>query len=152
MMAQIPGHEPGSESQIGLTDFPIDDIKVTCAAYWNSPGSADRLGYALLWLAPAAPVNWTFVGAGFADGGTITGSFVWDAALSSMISWDVSVAGGNTGTFPGFTYSNATSTFFLQNLGNPEDTFLFTQNASTRVLRVTPVSALTDLGGAVALH
>jgi len=72
----------------------------------------------------------------FDDGGTVSGSFDWDGVLCCanpiLQNWDITVSGGNTGEFPTFEYTPATSTsngffdaqppfdvaFVLQGLGN----------------------------------
>lgn len=57
--------------------------------------------------AKAATVGWSLENAGFGDGGTISGSFNWDTDLNSLLSWNFTVAGGNTANFPSpFTFSN----------------------------------------------
>src|SRR5215510_9251983 len=61
--------------------------------------------------ARATPVSWTVAG-DFADGGAVSGSFTYDAATNAMSAWSLTVAGGNTGTFPAFTYSDAISGSF----------------------------------------
>jgi len=57
----------------------------------------------------AASVSWTITGGTFTDGGTLTGTFVYDAVAQSFGTYTLSVAGGSTAQFPAFTYTNANS-------------------------------------------
>jgi len=52
--------------------------------------------------AEADPVTWTFVGGSFMDGGTISGSFTFDADTGLFSNIDVTTAGGS---FPGAHYT-----------------------------------------------
>lgn len=62
----------------------------------------------------AATIRYTFVGAEFADGGTISGFFDWDTSLDdlhpayegSSLNFEISVSGGNETAFPAFTYTD----------------------------------------------
>ena len=104
-------------------------------------------------LACAAPVTWRLVGVQFADGGTATGSFVYESANQSITSWNIQVQGGNTGTFPPFDYvpgASTTLTFLVPN--EPVRTLFFSQNNATRRLRMQPGSPMTDAGGAFGLN
>jgi hypothetical protein len=57
--------------------------------------------------AKAATTTWSLQNASFGDGGTISGMFNWDTDLNSLLSWNFTVAGGNTTDFPSpFTFSN----------------------------------------------
>lgn len=104
-------------------------------------------------LASATPVRWVFANARFADGGTITGRFTYDADTNVVSNWNVSVAGGNTATFPPITYDTTTSITGAQPLiGNTQTTVLFYLNGSPRTLRVTPVTDFTNAGGTVAIN
>jgi hypothetical protein len=100
----------------------------------------------------AEALTWTLNGATFADGGTATGTFDFDAATSTLSNWNISVDGGDTGSFPPFTYAVGTATASIANLGNPTDTFLFTKISDVRELRMTPLQNLTDSGGTVPLN
>lgn len=120
------------------------------------PGRAARIACALLFgfplLACAIPVRWTFANARFADGGTITGKFTYDADTNIVSNWSVSVSGGNTTDFPAVVYDTSTSTSGAQPLADPQKTVLFFLNDSERVLRVTPVTDFTDAGGTLAIN
>lgn len=103
-------------------------------------------------LSYATPVRWTFANARFADGGTITGTFTYDADTDAVTNWNVSVAGGNTTDFPPITYNATTSTAGAGPLFDPEKCMQFYVNNSTRGLRVTPVTNLSNAGGTVAIN
>lgn len=64
------------------------------------------------------------------------------------------MSGGNEGTFPPFTYSPATSSGSLNDTIFPVDTFFFQTLSGPpfRQLRLTPVMALSNAGGTVALN
>src|SRR5271167_3686441 len=103
----------------------------------------------------AAPVTWTLTGVTFSDGGTATGTFTWNADTQTIGAYSITVTGGNTTTFPTFTYDNADSS--LQFLG----TFLFTgplnpainpASNGNREFRVNPDLSLTDGGGSIGLN
>lgn len=100
----------------------------------------------------AGQVNWTLSGVTFDDGGTASGSFIYDADSHTFSAWSISVAGGNTANFPAVTYGFPNSTVQSFNGGNPQDTILFALNGSARELRMTPTAALTDSAGTVALN
>lgn len=57
--------------------------------------------------AQADLIEWKLNNGNFADGGSITGSFVWDTVLNESVSWNFNVAGGDTATFAPFTYSES---------------------------------------------
>lgn len=100
----------------------------------------------------AVPIIWTLNGVTFDDGGMATGSFDFDADTSTLLNWDISVSGGNTGSFPALTYStaNASSSYYV-GMGNSTHTIQFNLSSSNREVRLTPVSDLTNAGGTVAL-
>jgi hypothetical protein len=64
--------------------------------------------------ADATVIRYTFTDTTFEDNGTVTGYFDWDTNLSNITSayngasanFAVSVAGGDTATFPPFTYTD----------------------------------------------
>jgi hypothetical protein len=98
-------------------------------------------------------VRWTFTDARFTDGGTITGSFVYDADTQQVPEWSVSVAGGETSAFPPLTYTELNgSADSGKNPGNSQPTVYFYLGGSQRVLRVTPMDALTNAGGDTAIN
>jgi hypothetical protein len=101
--------------------------------------------------ANAFPVTWTLSGVTFSDGGTATGSFVYDFDTNTISTWSVSVAGGDTQTFPPVTYDATTSS---ASYSTPTDVgAFFALNApSTRQLRLPAVSQLSDTGGTLAVN
>ena len=96
-----------------------------------------------------AVVTWNLNNITFNDGATATGSFNWDADSSTASNWNISVSAG---TLSAFSYTTSDSQFWLLNMGNPLMAFDFQMNGSTRELRLTPISALTDAGGTVAIN
>jgi len=106
-------------------------------------------------LSLAAPVTWTLQNVTFTDGGTATGSFVYDASTGIVSSYSISVAGGNTETFPTFTYQNGT----LHNSGAsavPQDGVIdfdtdIVSYGESRLLAL-PVLPLPSTGGTVSLN
>jgi hypothetical protein len=116
----------------------------------------------LLWPArtfadPADTVNtWILQNAVFSDGGTATGSFVFDSTTNTILSYDIAVSGGDTTTFPAFIFQNGIGdnlfafavvsegflTFDTDILGGPN-------NNLTLQLRL-PVFPLPGTGGTVA--
>jgi hypothetical protein len=66
--------------------------------------------------AQAASILWTLHNGGFNDGGSVSGSFVWDTDLATVTSWNFAVSGGDTAAWPPVTYSNATSSFDAANI------------------------------------
>jgi hypothetical protein len=104
-------------------------------------------------LASAAPVTWRLVGVRFADGGTASGSLVYESADQTITSWNVQVQGGGTSTFPPFAYvPNTSTTLTFQVPNEPVRTLFFSQNNSTRRLRMQPSAPMTDAGGAFSLN
>jgi hypothetical protein len=115
-----------------------------------------RLAFLILLFASAAahavPVTWTVQGAMFDDGGTLTGSFVWDSDTRAVVSYDLWVSGGNTAKFAPFNYKNGAAhntrvwvgsfIFFDTDLANPPYV-----DASRQLRLPVSASVLTDLGG-----
>jgi len=103
----------------------------------------------------AEPVTWTLSGVTFADGGTASGSFVYDAdnpVPYVVLNWSISVAGGDTATFPTLTYDQSNSSGYYAN-NNPTATGAsFSLNGSTRQIRLPGTSALTDAGGTIPVN
>ncbi|HSN01058.1 MAG TPA: hypothetical protein VLS52_08635 [Rudaea sp.] len=103
----------------------------------------------------AFPVTWTLSGATFNDGGTATGSFVYDADTNTLSSWSVSVAGGNTATFPAITYDNISDSSTVSGQGATLTGVMLcsggTCSGSVRQLRMPAVSPLTNAGGTIAI-
>ena len=102
---------------------------------------------ASLFLAPqshAAPLTWHLQGATFPDGGTASGSFVYDAATNAYSSINIVTTGGTV--LPGATFTVLTSgdaTFF----GALEPTVV----PGSRFLQLAFASALTGAGGSINL-
>src|SRR5262245_30771823 len=82
-------------------------------------------------FATAAPVTWMVTGT-FEDGGSVGGSFVFDAATNTVPTWNVSVSGGNTGVFPALTYSTDAIPVYYNAFGFPEVSLSFPDPNSTR--------------------
>ena len=111
-------------------------------------------GFLLLMCSVAAHAGvatWTLNGVTFADGGTVSGSFDYDADTNTISDWSLDIAGGDTGTFPVITLDTGNSTVFIGNTGDPQDRITFSLNGDTRQLRMTPVDALTNMGGTTDL-
>lgn len=66
----------------------------------------------LVGVSSADPIHWTLSNVVFTDGGTATGYFDFDASNNSLSAWNISVSGGNTGTFPAMTYNTSNSSLF----------------------------------------
>lgn len=99
-------------------------------------------------VALATPVTWTLTGVTFADGGTATGWFVYDADTGAISDWSVSVAGGDTATFPALTYMPATGGAL--NSVSTAGLINFTLTGTNRQIRLAFASPLTNAGGTVA--
>jgi hypothetical protein len=100
----------------------------------------------------AFPVTWTLSGATFSDGGTATGSFVYDVDTGTLSNWSVSVAGGNTGTFPPITYDTTSGSSSVSGQGSTTTgVMLCISSCNSRELRMPSVSVLTDAGGTIAI-
>jgi hypothetical protein len=89
----------------------------------------------------------------FNDGGTATGSFVYNADTNQVTAWKISVAVGDTSVFPPFTYSPASGSFC--NFPNGSiDEYVFSASVtslcgSARFLRFVFAASLTDAGGQI---
>jgi hypothetical protein len=108
-------------------------------------------------FASAKSVTWTLNNVVFRDGGTATGSFVFDANdgdVGSVSSWNVSVTGGDPG-FPAFTYESDGNQFAGTYSDQTIDQYFSFNNLppqnDTRLIRIGPSQPLTDAGGTVAL-
>jgi hypothetical protein len=60
----------------------------------------------------AGTVIWT-LSATFSDGGTASGSFIFDADTGAFSDWNITTSGGNTSNFPAFVFSPSNSLFNL---------------------------------------
>lgn len=104
-------------------------------------------------MAPASfgsTVTWNLNNVTFSDAATATGSFDFDADTQTLSNWNISVT---SGTLSAFTYTPADSTAgsYFQESGYQNE-LLFMVNGSTRQLRMTPLTALTDAGGTVNIN
>ena len=106
--------------------------------------------------APSAstPKTWTLGEVAFSDGATASGSFVFDAATHVASDWNITTTAG--AGFSVTTYTPGNSTFSYFNFGNPQNTLQFQSNTEVgpsgsnyRQIRITPLAALTNAGGAV---
>jgi hypothetical protein len=76
---------------------------------------------------------------------------VWNADTKTLSNWDISTTAG---ALSAFTYTPADSSGgnYYQGIPGYQNEFLFMVDTSTRLLGITPVAALTDAGGAVAIN
>ena len=98
----------------------------------------------------ASTVTWNLSNVKFSDTGTASGSFNWNVDTNTLSNWNISV---NSGVFSALTYTPTDSTAgsYFQQAGYQNE-LLFSLNGSTRQLRLTPLSALTDSGGTVPIN
>lgn len=103
------------------------------------------LGLAAHSAAWAVPLTWTISGT-FDDGGTLNGSFVYDADTDMVSNWNLMVAGGDT-ALPTFTYTPSNS-------GSPDggsidgfEIFVFTTPGFSRFMGFPLNPNLTNAGG-----
>src|SRR6185436_1870527 len=61
--------------------------------------------------AMAIPVTWTMSGVTFDDGGTASGSFVYDADTDLISTWSLGIVAGSVSALPSFTYNSTTSKY-----------------------------------------
>jgi len=101
----------------------------------------------------ADPVTWTITGGTFTDGGTLTGSFVFDADTVTFSQVNLTVSGGNTTAFPAFTYTDSNSRAQDFGVAQGHVVYLFTVTGSptNRQLILAFVPNLTNAGGPVSL-
>jgi hypothetical protein len=108
--------------------------------------------------AEAAPVTWDLDNVAFADGGTATGSFVFDASTDTYTAWsitttattDAAADGGyplNGATYTYNTVTGASSDYYL----NPYGLDVRTANSADN-LALNFASMLTGAGGTIALR
>jgi hypothetical protein len=106
----------------------------------------------------AFPVTWTLSGVTFVDGGTASGSFVYDADTNNVSgilnTFSISVAGGDVKTFPPITYDASNSAGFMADHGAGDfgAVFSINQPEPRRGIRIPAMSVLTDAGGTLALN
>jgi uncharacterized protein (TIGR03437 family) len=115
-----------------------------------------RIGF-LIFLCSAAAfgyqVTWTVSGT-FDDGGTLSGTFVFDADTGTIDTWNVVAGAGST--LGAVTYTPATSfSDFTASGSVPQcpmgNCIYFNVNGNARYLLLGFATALTDNGGSVAL-
>jgi len=96
--------------------------------------------------------TWRLDNVTFDDGGVAAGTIEFDFATSSVVSWEVTVSGGDTGTFAPITYDPGNSTAIaFDTSAFDQDTIQLTQNGSTRQLRITPTAPLDGTQGLVSV-
>src|SRR5258708_7257972 len=59
----------------------------------------------------AGDVSWSVTSGTFSDGGTLTGTFIYNSDTGGMRTWNLSTSGGDTANFPVFTYTPGNSSF-----------------------------------------
>jgi hypothetical protein len=100
----------------------------------------------------AAPVKWEISGLTFADGGSGSGYFVFDADTAAVSDWEIDVAGGTTTDLPAIQYNvNNSSSDARASDFSDELMIVFDINIGLRQLRITPFSSLTNSGGSIAI-
>jgi hypothetical protein len=93
--------------QVSKSRFLLRSSGGTTVKIWISP----ILFVLLLFVsatAVAKPVIWNLQNAVFNDGGTATGYFVFEPNTNTIVSYNIATSGGDTATFPGFTFQNGT--------------------------------------------
>ncbi|MGH9487004.1 MAG: PEP-CTERM sorting domain-containing protein [Terriglobales bacterium] len=109
--------------------------------------------------ARAGALTWQLNGVTFADGGTATGSFSYDAASNSMTAWSISTSGGDTADFPAFTFNPSNSFFLFE--GYPTaapwsyvfstDQVYSAYSDENLFFSINPAAQLTDAGGDISI-
>jgi hypothetical protein len=94
----------------------------------------------------AVPVQWTFSGITFNDGGTASGTFVYDAATNTYSGINVTVTGGSLSSVSYIAQHPIASATVLAFLPSASGDL-----TGLRVLVLSPSGALTDSGGARTL-
>ena len=100
-------------------------------------------------LAVAQYVEAGFSGVAFSDGGTVTGSFVYDTSTDNVVNWEFEIAGGMTDNFPPLAWNIRNSSVRIFDAGDLQPRITFTQVAEAsnpRQLRITPSLPLSSLG------
>ncbi len=110
--------------------------------------------------ATGVPVTWTLSNATFNDGGTVTGSFVYNAESGAVSNWNIVTTAGST--LPAFTYTPSNSTAYGGLTAVDCNCIQFTSNelfsnglpppenySENRLLVLTFDAPLTDSGGTV---
>lgn len=117
-------------------------------------GKLRKLGSLLFMLsvgAYASPLTWTLQGFTFGDGGTASGSFVFDASSGAYSSINISTTSGSVLTGATYMFPDPANAPF----NGPAELFVVTSNApdltGTPVLTLIWASNLTNAGGTVPL-
>ncbi|MCX7099612.1 MAG: hypothetical protein NTV43_17095 [Methylococcales bacterium] len=111
------------------------------------------------WPAQASIIEWTLNNVTFSDGGTASGSFIWNSSTNAISTWTIQVSGGSTDflaiSYTPFQPSGTGGTLFGNNAGV---TFsLFDSHApayassSLRYLVLAMVAPLNAHGGSLAM-
>ena len=99
----------------------------------------------------SASVVYDLQNVGFSDGGAATGTLTV-GSHGVLSSFDVSVSGGDTNSFPAFTYDSMTSTeLTYQNFRTGNLIYSLDQKGSSRQLRLAVNSQLSPTGGTYAI-
>jgi hypothetical protein len=98
----------------------------------------------------ASTVTWNLSNVTFSDAATASGSFDLDAGTNAVSNWSISVTAGVLSAFT-YTPSNSSAGSYFQVAGY-ENELLFMMNGTTRQLRLTPLSTLTNAGGTVPIN
>ena len=104
--------------------------------------------------AVAIPVSWTLSGVTFDDGGTASGSFVYDADSDVFSAWSISTVGGSVAALPTFTYDPTTSKDTGCAGSQPcFDTIIAGTGVGSVIRQIgfVPVAALTNAGGTTTI-
>ena len=107
----------------------------------------------VLAVAPASfgsTVTWNLNNVAFSDAATASGSLDFDADTQTLSNWNISVTSGALSAFT-YTPSDSSAGSYFQVSGYQNE-LLFMVNGSTRQLRMTPLTALTDAGGTVNIN
>jgi hypothetical protein len=113
--------------------------------------------FLLPWItgtALATSVQYSIDDVAFEDGGTATGTFVYDTDLDEITDWSVSVSGGNEDTFPPLSYTPESSTIGRLDFGDLQPSIILRvlgTESSRRALRITPTLPLAQ-GGEIPLQ
>jgi len=99
--------------------------------------------------AQADPIVWTLQGVTFDDGGTATGSFIYDAATNTYSSWDIATTRGFAVILP-FTYGSSAD-LFEPSASQVGFHFELVPLGFRRNLNLTFLSPLTDAGGTIGI-
>jgi len=102
----------------------------------------------------ADPVLWDLKNVSFNDGGSASGSFIYDADLQDYQSWTITTtegvqSNGTGGPFPGYTY-NESDSFAVNGSSGCTIDFVAKSDPSQSLCLSLP-SFLTDAGGAYPL-